>query len=635
MSGTGDYDLTPNLGLYKPVVDADLDMWGDHLNLNADILDDVVQQQIDSLAGYLPLSGGSLSGGLGFGSVYALTRDNMTRHLMLYSTTVGIAPTNGLLNYNVPATWGHLFRVGSVDIGYFDGNGLWLTAGKWMRLAQNASNNLDAVPLQQLNSSLTGYVNKSGDQMQGPFITQGGAAGSNLGIGIGNNTTGFWSAGSTLVMQCGGGTSAIYGPTATTMYLPLTMNAGTTFTLAADAAQPLQAVTLRQMQAAIASGASITVGDTPPASPSQGSLWWSSAVGEGQLYLYYTDPTSSQWVIANSGGIPEAPTDNGVYARSNSQWSNIATATAAAPNNTGRSFIHNGRFNVLQRGRGPWSTNNLMTADRWQIGVAGGPLTVQINPVAAGSGPAEDAENVLSATVTGTGNAGDHATIDQHIEDVRRLSGRTVTVSFYAQCAAGSPRLGVNLYQFNGATGSPMFVGVNGQAVTLSTAWQRFALTFTIPSAAGNTISGGDDSTYLRFWLSADSSQNVNSGGVGVQSFVLGLWGIQLEYGNVATPLARRDPADELALCQRFYSTGIYNIQTTYSANGAAMKAPMSFPVQMRNTPTMTATGIGSGVNNNPANIEVDWRGFCVIITCIQDGVNAYWNGTWTASADL
>lgn len=41
MSGT-DYTLTPNLGLYKPVVDADEEQWGEHLNLNADTLDSVI-----------------------------------------------------------------------------------------------------------------------------------------------------------------------------------------------------------------------------------------------------------------------------------------------------------------------------------------------------------------------------------------------------------------------------------------------------------------------------------------------------------------------------------------------------------------------------------------------------------------
>jgi hypothetical protein len=37
-----DYTTTPNLGLYKPTPNADGDMWGDHLNANADILDAAV-----------------------------------------------------------------------------------------------------------------------------------------------------------------------------------------------------------------------------------------------------------------------------------------------------------------------------------------------------------------------------------------------------------------------------------------------------------------------------------------------------------------------------------------------------------------------------------------------------------------
>jgi hypothetical protein len=47
-------------------------------------------------------------------------------------------------------------------------------------------------------------------------------------------------------------------------------------------------------------GSSVTVSDTPPSTPSAGALWWDS-VG-GQLYVWYTDPNTSQWVIAGSGG---------------------------------------------------------------------------------------------------------------------------------------------------------------------------------------------------------------------------------------------------------------------------------------------------------------------------------------------
>lgn len=53
MSGS-DYTLTPNLGLFKPTYNADAEKWGDHINLNSDVLDSMV----------LPLSGGTMTGPL-------------------------------------------------------------------------------------------------------------------------------------------------------------------------------------------------------------------------------------------------------------------------------------------------------------------------------------------------------------------------------------------------------------------------------------------------------------------------------------------------------------------------------------------------------------------------------------------
>ncbi len=51
-------------------------------------------------------------------------------------------------------------------------------------------------------------------------------------------------------------------------------------------------------------GASVEVSDTEPANPSEGDLWWDSSTDSGQLYIYYVDANSSQWVEASpsSGG---------------------------------------------------------------------------------------------------------------------------------------------------------------------------------------------------------------------------------------------------------------------------------------------------------------------------------------------
>ena len=46
----------------------------------------------------------------------------------------------------------------------------------------------------------------------------------------------------------------------------------------------------------------VTVGETPPntPTPNEGELWWESDTGD--LYIYYDDGDSAQWVMTNAGG---------------------------------------------------------------------------------------------------------------------------------------------------------------------------------------------------------------------------------------------------------------------------------------------------------------------------------------------
>ena len=48
-------------------------------------------------------------------------------------------------------------------------------------------------------------------------------------------------------------------------------------------------------------GGSITVGDTAPASPTSGSLWYNST--SGKTFIYYEDGTSNQWVEIGAATI--------------------------------------------------------------------------------------------------------------------------------------------------------------------------------------------------------------------------------------------------------------------------------------------------------------------------------------------
>ena len=61
----------------------------------------------------------------------------------------------------------------------------------------------------------------------------------------------------------------------------------------------------------LASGASISVGTTPPGSPAANQLWWNTdaSAGGGTLYIYYNDCNTSQWVPASPAAT--APTTPG------------------------------------------------------------------------------------------------------------------------------------------------------------------------------------------------------------------------------------------------------------------------------------------------------------------------------------
>jgi hypothetical protein len=74
---------------------------------------------------------------------------------------------------------------------------------------------------------------------------------------------------------------------------------------------------------------SVSIGDTPPATPIPGDLWWDS-VG-GNLYIRFNDGTSAQWVIAVAsagGGLGvDAPADHVSYGRKDGAWNAVLALT--------------------------------------------------------------------------------------------------------------------------------------------------------------------------------------------------------------------------------------------------------------------------------------------------------------------
>lgn len=98
------------------------------------------------------------------------------------------------------------------------------------------------------------YLAKSGGQMSGPLITAPGGSVTNPGLAIGDNATGFFRTGTTLLLSVGGALYAQWlgSPPSLMMTVPINMAATNAITNLADPVAPQDAVNRRTMEAAIA-----------------------------------------------------------------------------------------------------------------------------------------------------------------------------------------------------------------------------------------------------------------------------------------------------------------------------------------------------------------------------------------------
>lgn len=86
-------------------------------------------------------------------------------------------------------------------------------------------------------------------------------------------------------------------------------------------------------------GASVTISDSAPASPTAGNLWWRSS--EGQLYIYYNDGNTSQWVVANAftGGSAYLPLTGGAVTGDLSISGNVGIGTTSLLSGSDYSWV--------------------------------------------------------------------------------------------------------------------------------------------------------------------------------------------------------------------------------------------------------------------------------------------------------
>ena len=272
-----------------------------------------------------------------------------------------------------------------------------------------------------------------------------------------------------------------------------------------------------------------------------------------------------------------------------------ASGGPVPPMTAGKNAIINGDFRVNQRSFSSTTANNTYTFDRWVTVSPNTSQTFTSQSFTPGAAPVAGYESATFLQCATTAAAGAYALILQKIEDVRTFANQTVTVSFWAKAASGTPKVGTQLTQNFGSGGSTS-VGTTAVGFTLSTSWARYSTTFSVPSISGKTI--GTSS----FVEASIIFQNDYEPAIGQQTATIGVWGVQVEAGPTATPFetATGTIQGELAACQRYYfranASGAAYGNTSIGGGYAttAYWGDTYFPVTMRTPPTAVDTSTAS-----------------------------------------
>lgn len=269
-----------------------------------------------------------------------------------------------------------------------------------------------------------------------------------------------------------------------------------------------------------------------------------------------------------------------------------------------RNTLINGAFDIWQRGTNlSASASTRFLADRWATAGGGGSTVAPSRQAfTIGQTDVPGNPNFYHRAVVASGSAANSlAVLVQRIEDVRALAGQQVTVSFYAKASA-TRSLSIEMVQSFGTGGSPSAVvdNIGGGKVTLSTSWQRFTRTITVPGVAGKTL-GTDGNSYLGLvlWMDAGSDFSARTDSLGNQSGTFDIAMVQVESGTLASLFERRPPAIELPMCQRYYTRmALPTFAFCNVANGGWATMNINFNGRMRSTPTLTFDYTGASVSN-------------------------------------
>jgi hypothetical protein len=289
-----------------------------------------------------------------------------------------------------------------------------------------------------------------------------------------------------------------------------------------------------------------------------------------------------------------------------------------------RNIIINGAMQIAQRGASATGKTSAgyYTVDRFQTDIGSAGTWTFAQSSTAPDGFANSLK--VDCTATQTSLSGDkYFIVQQKIEgqNLQQLKFGTsnalpITLSFYVKSnKTGTYHL--NFYNTDNAR-------QNGKTYTIDAAntWEQKTISLDGDTAQGFT-NDNNESFMLEWWLVAGTTYtsgsvptawqaHTNADRAAGQSVNLAdstsnewlITGVQLEVGNTATPFEHRSFAEQLRLCQRYFSksyayataigasTGAGMRQTDYEENnqgaGYREKYDFQFPIEMRAAPSIT-----------------------------------------------
>ena len=317
----------------------------------------------------------------------------------------------------------------------------------------------------------------------------------------------------------------------------------------------------------------------------------STVTTKGDLVAATAASTPARLAVGNNGEtlVADSSTSTGLR-----YTSNFAA---------GKNKIINGDFYINQRN----FTSISSTAycfDRWQALFSGASQSATPQVFTPGTAPVAGYEGANYLRIVAVSGASNYSVFSQRIEDVRTFAGQTITVSFWAKAASGTPRIGLVVTQSFGSGGSS-YVDISPNVATtqtITTSWVRYSFNVTIPSISGKTIGTG---SYLEISIQPNNVYQP----VGQQTGTFDFWGVQVEAGSVATAFqtATGTIQGELAACQRYYwRTADLASSNAWMSTGLAITTSsvyfgVQYPVPMRVKPTVldyafpTVTLAGTG----------------------------------------